>query len=526
MAELQRTVSEMSQTFVHYNDQALASGILTRHPDFGEDLRLTMQRFLDLAKRANIDSDVEDAPTSGKKARREAKQGHRPGPPTTASLDLPTRSLPASVPALFAREVQPSEMLGYTVTYEHEADVRAQHSGALSILDQRTFGMDDDRVSGWIDEGMQLHQYRAQVPDASPMPPKQPVVDPMADAALKSTYTYSFQETSFARRLLRAGYERSYRLLTNPNANPAEVQRLLRYSLCHSDQKAIINRIRAVLMRSRTESLDNWDMPMLHIGGAGLHFPRPEGEALPPNWADSFSMGPYRPQRNGPAGAGYPLNLIDFADLQGAWFDTNDVEQYLKTKGLHLDGSSSLAEIEIDESLVPAASTDDFGSIAATATAAESPSDSSHSSNMTEPVSPANSRDLALDPFAAAPGHFFAAMDAGLPATADLPLDAMDAGMGFGFGFDVTAMPAGKTEVGYAGFGQTNAFPEPGFGPTAAAAAEARSRRRQRRRRLLIDVDRLLNSGFSPFLRRPPPVRGCGGGWGRWWPKPADAMQC
>lgn len=34
--------------------------------------------------------------------------------------------------------------------------------------------------------------------------------------------------------------------------------------------------------------------------------------------------------------------------LEGEWFDPNDVEQYLQSKGLYLDGQSSLAELNSD----------------------------------------------------------------------------------------------------------------------------------------------------------------------------------
>ena len=40
-----------------------------------------------------------------------------------------------------------------------------------------------------------------------------------------------------------------------------------------------------------------------------------------------------------------PSEIVDYAGVGGEWFDSNDVEQYLRTKGLKLDAQSSWVEI-------------------------------------------------------------------------------------------------------------------------------------------------------------------------------------
>ena len=167
--------------------------------------------------------------------------------------------------------------------------------------------------------------------------------------------TYSFQETTFARRLQRDSYEKMYFLLTNPHAPPGLVHRQIRYSLCYGSVRAIAARLREILLQPSNEALGNWHWPLLHVGGAGLHFdPPPEGsEPAPvPGWRAPRNFGPFRPPPDAPV----PVDPRDFPErvaalfgLEGAWFDCHDVEMYLRGRGLRLSGSSAVAELELDE---------------------------------------------------------------------------------------------------------------------------------------------------------------------------------
>jgi hypothetical protein len=112
----------------------------------------------------------------------------------------------------------------------------------------------------------------------------------------------------------------------------------------------MLQRFQDMLKRKAGESLENWNIPFFHIGGAGTHFPRRDNEGnavYPPNLLNpARAFGPYayiEPEtpRND-ASLQETLEKIGFG---GVWFDSHDVEEYLKTKGIYLDGQSSFVEV-------------------------------------------------------------------------------------------------------------------------------------------------------------------------------------
>ncbi|MCJ1436239.1 hypothetical protein MMC27_005617 [Xylographa pallens] len=348
VAELQQTVSGMNQAFLDYNDKALSSGIANWNPELGEQLKSTMQQFLELAHNANVESDTEETRKSGSKIREELSYHEGHTAPTT-NLDqrkqAPTPPRHTPLPDLN----YPASTLGYEYNIpDTEKNNRVHDNDRVELSDYQ-----DSRSLGykWIDNSTDTQQYRAEVSD-------HPVFTPdwiaAADAALKPTWTYSFQESTFSRRLLRSSCERAYYLLTNPNAPKSEVNRVFRLTFHLCDIQIIATSLRERLMKSDKESLENWNVPLLHLGGAGLHFPRlvsEDEDPLPGNWEAAQSVGPHKP-RNPEltmSDEDFPDKMPEYAKVEGEWFDSNDVEQYLRTKGLFLNGQMSVAEIEVED---------------------------------------------------------------------------------------------------------------------------------------------------------------------------------
>ena len=85
--------------------------------------------------------------------------------------------------------------------------------------------------------------------------------------------TFSFQESTFARRLHRACLERAYQLLLDPDMRPATYERVFRLSLLGRSRAKILNIIKIVLARGPHQDLDFWEAPLIHVGGAGTHYP-------------------------------------------------------------------------------------------------------------------------------------------------------------------------------------------------------------------------------------------------------------
>ena len=339
----------MNRTFIEYNDKAMASGIINLNPTLGQQLKVTTERFLGLAQVAGQESDAEGPPPGTSNPRQEAPCAEEQKLSSKGSSRRHNRLIPVQE-STSLNPVHPASMLGYEVTYENTGPVDGSSIDTGRQSAQEDYPEYSTRSSSWDDRRMDMQQYRAQVPDVPIMTPHWNLA---ADTLLRPTYTYSFQESSFGRRLLRASYEKAYQLLSQPEPPQPDLQRL-RYTLCYGSAQFIAERINQLLKKTSKQSLENWDFPLLHIGNSGLHFPRSSLDSedpLPEYWSEQQSLGPYPPKTpwvHVPESE-YPRNLVQYANVDGMWFDANDVEQYLKSKGLFVDSRTSIAEIEVEE---------------------------------------------------------------------------------------------------------------------------------------------------------------------------------
>lgn len=173
-------------------------------------------------------------------------------------------------------------------------------------------------------------------------------------AQLELPRTYSFQESTFGRRIFRAASEAAYRLLLDPRRRPAEYERIFRLSLMGRDRNKLIASLKAVLDKGPHEELDNWRAPLIHVGGAGTHYARrdPFGNLQPRK--TSHNLGLIGPQAlallENAAHDKLSVDMtVEVAGFEGEWFDPYDVQGYLEDKGIFIDPSESFAEAEIVE---------------------------------------------------------------------------------------------------------------------------------------------------------------------------------
>lgn len=166
--------------------------------------------------------------------------------------------------------------------------------------------------------------------------------------------TYSFQETTFARRVHRSCIERVYHLLLDPSRRQTEFERIFKLSLLGRDRKKLTASLKVVLDRGPHEDLDFWQAPLIHVGGAGTHYPRrdPFGNLVPKKSA--YHLGIVGPQTlalldNASRDSLSADMTIEIAGFEGEWFDPYDVQGYLEEKGIFIDPSSSFAEAELVE---------------------------------------------------------------------------------------------------------------------------------------------------------------------------------
>lgn len=154
--------------------------------------------------------------------------------------------------------------------------------------------------------------------------------------------TYSFQETSFARRVLRACLEHAYHTVLNPDLRQDEYHRAFRLALMCRDRSKIVASLKSRLDRGPHEDLDISTAALLHIGGAGTHFPRRDtfGNIVPKK--ESYNLGLMGPQAlallENAARDNISIDMtVSIAGFEGEWYDSHDVQGYLEGQySLHI----------------------------------------------------------------------------------------------------------------------------------------------------------------------------------------------
>lgn len=337
----------MNKSFLNFNDNVISSGLLRSKPELAQELRRTTERFLNLAKTAAPDSDHEE----------DAMED--PVRETSPSASPRKASFSASMQPTNARnhESRIEQPLGYEVTYEEAENEDIEDiSTEANILRQSTSSPDREDLERRRSTEQEwalintYQQYNFQVPDMSSFPN---LLSPTVERPLKpqSPYTYSFQETTFARRLHRACLERAFRLLTNPAADQEELSRAFRFTFCFSNKKRMLLRFQELLKRGAGDSLENWNVPFFRVGGAGTHYPRHDEQGkpiYPPNMhspAKAFGPAPFLLVET-PRDEETVTKMLEAIGFDGEWFDSHDVEQYLREKGIHLDGHSTFVDID------------------------------------------------------------------------------------------------------------------------------------------------------------------------------------
>jgi hypothetical protein len=342
VSELERTIEKMNKSFLEFHDNAIDSGLVLSKPSLAQQLKATTAEFVSLAKLASIDSDHEEEAANIAELERSNKTESSP-----SKLDYQN----------FGQSQDPTGdqyTLGFGFTFDgndgSDADVEelpqyiptdASTSGALIET--------DDPLKEWsfLNDYQQLNaEVHAPTFDFENLLP--PIQKPLKASV---PYTYSFQETTFARRLHRLCLERAFRVLTNPDIDPEYIKRAFRFTFTFSNRRRMLARFQELLKRKAGESLENWNVPFFHIGGAGTHFPRLDAQGrpiYPPNiFSPARAFGPLAlPTAETPRDEATIEQMLESIGFGGVWFDSHDVEGYLRTKGMHLDGQSSFVEID------------------------------------------------------------------------------------------------------------------------------------------------------------------------------------
>lgn len=176
----------------------------------------------------------------------------------------------------------------------------------------------------------------------------------------RTDYTYSFQETSFSRRLHRYCLEHTFRLFIHPATDPQTIFRVFRLVSCIVDQSKMRPYFEGLLQSSTGEPLEIPSLPFYTIGRAGTHYARRDGAGnlgFPANMRrPKRILGQLLLSRSGAADQDQEKSYAEFLRSRGyggVWLDSYDVEGYLAERGIVLDSLSSLVGVQATRGCPP-----------------------------------------------------------------------------------------------------------------------------------------------------------------------------
>lgn len=331
----------MNDAFLQFNDKAIGSGALKNKPDLVRELKQTTETFVRLAKDAAKSADLDD----------EEQEDHVEDQPSKSALIKHRTERLETVTTRESHETQEEVHIGWGYTRiieqespQSESPEKLQLSPHLSnsasssdLTGSRTgsilpFGLVPGSPGTMISDA--ASQFDLRIPSPTLGHDLFNAPNLTKTATLPAPFTYSFQESNFARRLQRATLERAYHLLSTSHRRPNVYKHVFRLLLLTCSREELLSRSRILLSNTNMESLYYWQSPYLHLGGAGTHYPERDANgnviARPNSWTVQ-GMGPFAPTVKlfNSQGTVHEAN-IDLRGYEGEWFDPHDVQGYLE----------------------------------------------------------------------------------------------------------------------------------------------------------------------------------------------------
>ncbi|EAW12151.1 bZIP transcription factor [Aspergillus clavatus NRRL 1] len=298
--ELESVIETMTETFIAFSDTLMQSSMLASSPGIAQSLQEATAKYVELSNRVNPvgeEDDNSDAAAAAAATAAATRLYERPSPPATASMM-------ASPESSTARSNDPSE------------------PSPLANADTGTSPPRNDAL---------------QIFDGSPPHITFPSVYQNNLGPLMS-HLYGPQSPFFAERLHWACSERAYQYLINPNIADARLTRAFGYLFSRMSRAQVVSFFGTVLSSfGAPEAFDQFHIPMLNLGGAGLHYPRKLPLAATPHLLSPL-----------PAGEQIEAlyeNAFTARDFEEVWFDSEDLEGFLEEHGVILGSRDTVPEV-------------------------------------------------------------------------------------------------------------------------------------------------------------------------------------
>ncbi|ROW08314.1 hypothetical protein VMCG_03204 [Cytospora schulzeri] len=337
---LQDTNEEMGNAFMQLHDFAVNMGLLEQAPEFARELRATTEKFLSLARKSSEDGDHDgqsDSPTqeadrSPRRARKEKSSS-----PEVIGIQVPSEQAVLPWGGYLVR-TEPDILPAVTVPDLSNGIPTTTHAPLdYEIITMPTpenasfpFGLHQDSVFPDI-------FGQTQLPTAYQLPPLSALPLPSSLASTEST---------FGRRLQRSALERGYQLITMANPPKERFAKVFGFCMLFEPLDKIRERLRASLDRTRAESLNYWQTPFWALGGAGQHQIQQDpsrgrvgNQGTEDHLKHAFSGGDKKID---------PRMRIRLPGFQGDFYDAEEVELYLQSRGVAIQPGQDYLTTQVD----------------------------------------------------------------------------------------------------------------------------------------------------------------------------------
>ncbi|KAJ4109719.1 hypothetical protein NW760_002351 [Fusarium oxysporum] len=358
--DLEDANENMSKEFMNFFDFVLSQGMLEGAPEVARRLNDTTRKFLSLTRKSADDSNrdgVEDTPAPAQAQEQVVSQppGRHPSGSDSSTSGSGSGEFMLQNPSGF----NTSQEKSLSTPQRPDATIRQQATPPLNLPYEIITMPTTDNASFPVYDTQTTVSFEQNPFLQSPFP------------NVHSPSTYAPQERSFGRRLQRATLEAGLRLASMANPPPHRYAEVFGFCLLFEPRESIIRRISSTLARVSHESMFVWRYPFTNLGGAGTFFPNngeaggstatgANGNAIPlgnqglaqhmkPQEMTGFSMGPFDPDVETTKGDRIDARMrMMYKGFEGDFFDADEVETYLRQRGIVIPANVDFIDAEID----------------------------------------------------------------------------------------------------------------------------------------------------------------------------------
>ncbi|KAI1011522.1 hypothetical protein LB504_002706 [Fusarium proliferatum] len=358
--DLEDANENMSKEFMNFFDFVLSQGMLEGAPEVARRLNDTTRKFLSLTRKSADDSNrdgIEDTPASTQAQEQVVSQppGRHPSGSDSSTSGSGSGEFMLQNPPGFSASQEKS----LSTPRRPDATIRQQATPPLNLPYEIITMPTTDNASFPVYDTQTTISFEQNPFLQSPFP------------NVHSPATYAPQERSFGRRLQRATLEAGLRLASMANPPPHRYAEVFGFCLLFEPRESIIRRISSTLARVSQESMFVWRYPFTNLGGAGTFFPNngeaggstatgANGNAIPlgnqglaqhmkPQEMTGFSMGPFNPDVEAAKGDHIDTRMrMMYQGFEGDFFDADEVETYLRQRGIVIPANVDFIDAEID----------------------------------------------------------------------------------------------------------------------------------------------------------------------------------